>query len=67
MLINPGAQIKLVISRRRNLKYHKNFVQIFWEIWGGGGKMTVVKWSTLVNLTIDHEQNRGCHGHGQLF
>ena len=27
----------------------------------------VVKWSKLVILTIDHGQNRGCHGHGQLF
>ena len=30
-------------------------------------RITVVKWSKLVNLTIDHGQNRGCHGHGQLF
>ena len=40
---------------------------IFNDDHGQNSRISVVKWSKLVNLTIDHGQNRGCHGHGQPF
>ena len=41
--------------------------KIFDHDHGQNFKITVVKWSKLVNLTIDHGKITGCHGHGQFF
>ena len=43
------------------------FLTIFYHDHDQKPRITVVKWLKLVNLTIDRGQNRGCHGHGQLF